>query len=82
MAALACTSPRHLTRIFMEQTGIAPLQYLRRLRLAVAKTALASGNNVTQAAAMAGFSSDTQLRRTWQQFASGSTPSDAKNAIK
>jgi transcriptional regulator GlxA family with amidase domain len=78
MAALACTSPRHLTRIFMEQTGIAPLQYLRRLRLAVAKTALASGNNVTQAAALAGFSSDTQLRRTWQQFDAGSTPSDAK----
>lgn len=75
MAAVACTSPRHLARIFMEHAGIAPLQYLRRLRLAVAQTALQSGSNVTQAAALAGFSSDTQLRRTWHQFSVGGSPS-------
>jgi transcriptional regulator GlxA family with amidase domain len=75
MARVACTSPRHLTRIFMEHAGIAPLQYLRRLRLAVAQTALQSGNNVTQAAALAGFGSDTQLRRAWNQFADGGSPS-------
>jgi transcriptional regulator GlxA family with amidase domain len=75
MAAIACTSPRHLTRIFMEHAGVAPLQYLRRIRLALAQTALQSGNNVTQAAALAGFGSDTQLRRAWHQFASGGSPS-------
>lgn len=75
MAALAHTSPRHLTRLFVEYAGIAPLQYLRRIRLAVAQVALASGNNVTQAAAAAGFNSDTQLRRTWRQFALPGTPS-------
>ena len=75
MAKVACSSPRHLTRIFMEHAGIAPLQYLRRLRLAVAQTALQSGSNVTQAAALAGFSSDTQLRRAWHQFAPGGSPS-------
>lgn len=75
MALVACTSTRHLTRIFMEHAGIAPLQYLRRLRLAVAQTALQSGCNVTQAAALAGFSSDTQLRRAWHQFADGGSPS-------
>ena len=75
MAAVACTSPRHLTRLFMAHAGIAPLQYLRRIRLAMAQTALQSGHNVTQAAALAGFGSDTQLRRAWQQFGMGGTPS-------
>jgi transcriptional regulator GlxA family with amidase domain len=50
-------------------------QYLRRIRLALAQTALQSGCNVTQAAALAGFSSDTQLRRAWHQFANGGSPS-------
>lgn len=75
MAAVAHTSPRHLTRLFLEHAGIAPLQYLRRIRLATAEAALRSGQNVTQAALMAGFSSDTQLRRAWHQFGHGGTPS-------
>ncbi len=75
MAAVAHTSPRHLTRLFLEYAQIAPLQYLRRIRLAVAQTALASGNSVTEAAAAAGFSSDTQLRRAWQHFGVPGTPS-------
>jgi len=79
MAQVAHISPRHLTRIFIEYGQIAPLQYLRRIRLAVAQTALASGNNVTQAAAVAGFSSDTQLRRAWRHFAVPGTPSHAAN---
>lgn len=75
MAAVAHTSPRHLTRLFLEYAQIAPLQYLRRIRLAVAQTALASGDSVTEAAAAAGFSSDTQLRRAWQHFGVPGTPS-------
>jgi transcriptional regulator GlxA family with amidase domain len=76
MAQVACTSPRHLTRLFMLHAGIAPLQYLRRIRLAVAQTALQSGRNVTQAAALAGFGSDTQLRRAWHQLGESGTPSN------
>jgi transcriptional regulator GlxA family with amidase domain len=76
MAAAAHTSPRHLTRLFVEYAHIAPLQYLRRIRLAVAQTALASGDSVTQAAAVAGFSSDTQLRRAWRHFDVPGTPRD------
>lgn len=75
MAEIAHTSPRHLTRLFMDQAGVAPLHYLRHIRLAVARTALTSGCNVGQAAEMAGFSSDTQLRRTWHQFGMAGTPS-------
>jgi transcriptional regulator GlxA family with amidase domain len=76
MAEVGHTSPRHLTRLFLEHAGTAPLEYLRRIRLAVAQAALASGRNVTQSAEMAGFSSDTQLRRAWRQFGLGGRPSD------
>jgi transcriptional regulator GlxA family with amidase domain len=75
MASVACTSPRHLTRLFMTHAGIGPLQYLRRIRLTMAQTALQSGSNVTQAAAQAGFSSDNQLRRAWHQLGHAGTPS-------
>lgn len=75
MAAVAHTSPRHLTRLFLEHAGIAPLQYLRRIRLATAEAALRTGRSVTQAAALAGFGSDTQLRRAWHQFGRSGTPS-------
>lgn len=76
MAEAGHTSPRHLTRLFMEHAGMAPLEYLRRIRLAVAQSALQAGHNVTQAAEAAGFSSDTQLRRAWHQFGMGGRPSD------
>ena len=79
MAALAHTSPRHLTRLFVEHAAIAPLQYVRRIRLATAQAALQAGHNVTQAAALAGFSSDTQLRRCWHDFGLAGTPSGAGN---
>ena len=79
MAQVAHTSPRHLTRLFLEHAGIAPLQYLRRIRLAAAEAALRAGHNVTQAATLAGFSSDTQLRRAWHHFGQPGTPSEGGN---
>lgn len=81
MAEVAHTSPRHLTRLFLEHAGIAPLQYLRRIRLATAEAALQSGRNVTQAAELAGFSSDTQLRRAWHQFGRSGTPSQSGGSV-
>lgn len=77
MAQLAHTSPRHLTRLFLEHAGIGPQQYLRRIRLAKAEAALAAGSSVGQAATLAGFTSDTQLRRAWHQFGRTGTPSHA-----
>mgnify|MGYP000882737714 CR=1 FL=1 len=77
MAEMACTSPRHLARLFAEHTGVAPLAYLRRLRLATAQMALAAGASVGHAAAQAGFASDTQLRRAWRQFGLPGTPGAA-----
>lgn len=77
MAETGHTSPRHLARLFEEHAGITPLAYLQQIRLAVAEAALQSGRNVTQAAQMAGFSSDTQLRRAWRRHGHSGSPSSA-----
>lgn len=75
MADTGHTSPRHLTRLFEEHTGVTPLTYLQTIRLAVAQAALQSGRNVTQAAELAGFRSDTQLRRAWHRQGHPGPPS-------
>ncbi|TFZ04121.1 GlxA family transcriptional regulator [Ramlibacter humi] len=81
MAHAGHTSTRHLTRLFVQHAGLPPLDYLRRIRLAVAQAALQSGRTVTQAAELAGFSSDTQLRRAWRVFEMPGTPSGAAREI-
>jgi transcriptional regulator GlxA family with amidase domain len=81
MAATGHTSARHLARLFLEHADIAPLEYLRRIRLASAQAALQSGRNVTQAAELAGFTSDTQLRRAWHQFGLDGTPSAVSRSL-
>jgi transcriptional regulator GlxA family with amidase domain len=75
MAELACTSPRHLARLFAQHVGMPPLNYLQHLRLAVAERALAAGHSVTASADHAGFSSDTQLRRAWRRLGRTGSPS-------
>lgn len=75
MADVACTSARHLSRVFALHAGISPLQYLDEIRLAVAEAALCGGRSVGQAAEMAGFTSDTQLRRAWHRRGRDGTPS-------
>ncbi len=78
MAEVACTSPRHLARLFDDHVGQAPLAYLRSIRLALAEQALAAGHAVARAAEMAGFSSDTQLRRAWHAAGKAGTPSSGQ----
>lgn len=63
MAAVASTTPRTLTRLFALHAGTTPLSYVRGIRVALARSALAAGSTVARAAETAGFSSDLQLRR-------------------
>lgn len=77
MADIACTSVRHLARLFAEHARIAPQDYLRELRLARARAALQAGHSVTQAAELSGFGSDQQLRRAWRK-SEGMPPSQWK----
>lgn len=79
MARVACVSPRHLARLFALHAGTSPLHYLQRIRLTTAEAALRAGARVGQAAEMAGFSSDVQLRRAWSRLGrTGDTPSRAR----
>jgi transcriptional regulator GlxA family with amidase domain len=75
MAEVACTSPRHLARLFDDHVGQSPLAYLRGIRLALAQQALSAGHSVSHAADIAGFSSDTQLRRAWHAAGYAGNPS-------
>lgn len=75
MASLASTTPRTLSRLFTQHAGTTPLAYVRGIRMALARSALAAGSSVAQAAEAAGFSSDLQLRRAWQALGAPGAPS-------
>ncbi|MCQ2996477.1 helix-turn-helix domain-containing protein [Pseudomonas syringae] len=69
MASLACTSSRHLARLFQEHAGISPLDYLHRLRVSVARELLAQSTLDMEAIAeRAGFGSARHLRRIWGKY--------------
>ena len=72
LAAIACVTPRHLTRIFREQTGITLTQYLSELRLALASTLLAQSSlSLDRIAEQVGLGDGHQLRRVWRRYRSG-----------
>ncbi len=68
VAAAACTSVRHLTRLFRDEAGVTVLDYVRQVRVAVARERLDTTNlSVERVAEAAGFSSAHQLRRAWRR---------------
>ncbi len=75
MASLACTSSRHLARLFHEHVGLSPLDYLHTLRLSVARELLVESTlDIESVAERAGFGSARHLRRIWGKYEVG-TPS-------
>jgi transcriptional regulator GlxA family with amidase domain len=74
LAAVASTTPRTLNRLFSQHAGVTPLAYVRGIRVALARQALAAGSSVARAAEAAGFRSDLQLRRAWQAVAAPDAP--------
>jgi transcriptional regulator GlxA family with amidase domain len=78
MASLACTSSRHLARLFHEHAGISPLDYLHRLRVSVARELLAESTLDMEAIAeRAGFGSARHLRRIWGKY-EAAPPSESR----
>ncbi|MEP6779113.1 MAG: helix-turn-helix domain-containing protein, partial [Gemmatimonadaceae bacterium] len=67
LAKAGDTTERHLLRLFLEQAGVSPLQYLQAIRLERARQSLEHGTSVSRAAEVAGFRSDLQLRRAWSR---------------
>jgi len=69
LAATACTSARHLSRLFREAAGCAPLQYVQQVRLRRAKEIMTHSRlDLKSVAAHAGFRSAQHLRRVWSRW--------------
>jgi transcriptional regulator GlxA family with amidase domain len=69
MADIAATSPRHLLRLFHQATGMTPIDFVNRLRIALAKDLIATSHLHMEAIAeRAGFSSSRHFRRAWSKI--------------
>ncbi|GIJ43616.1 AraC family transcriptional regulator [Virgisporangium aliadipatigenens] len=65
LARLARVSPRHLARLFRQETGLTPSQFVEVSRVEAAARLLLAGASVTGAARGSGFGSDETLRRAF-----------------
>ena len=64
MADVACVSPRHLTRLFKQEAGILPHEYLRKIRVGLAQQLNSERRHSQEELAYrVGFNSAQQLRR-------------------
>jgi transcriptional regulator GlxA family with amidase domain len=80
LAAVAHTSPRHLTRLFHLHASTSPLDYIHRLRVALAREMLTNSTlDLERVAAKAGFGSSRQLRRVWNKY-NALPPSQSRTA--
>lgn len=78
LANIAIASPRHLSRLFNDHTGMSIPDYLNRLRVALAQQLLSETRlDMERVAERAGFGSSRQLRRAWGRV-NQSPPSAAR----
>jgi transcriptional regulator GlxA family with amidase domain len=69
MARIACSSSRHLARLFQQHANTNPVDYVHRLRIAVARELIAHSSLDMEAVALrCGFGSVRQMRRVWHKF--------------
>jgi transcriptional regulator GlxA family with amidase domain len=62
-------SPRNLARLFAEHAGCSPLDYVQRLRVALARELVSNSElAMERVAEKTGFSSAHQLRRVWRRW--------------
>ncbi|WP_445679154.1 GlxA family transcriptional regulator [Radicibacter daui] len=72
VAGIAATSPRTLSRLFNDQTGMSVTDYVNRLRIALARElVMGSQLDMEGIAERAGFSSARQFRRAWGRLNEG-----------
>ena len=74
VADAVCSSPFNFARIFQEQTGLPPHQYLTQLRLRAALERLPEATDITALALDLGFSSHSHFTEVFRR-AYGVTPS-------
>lgn len=69
LAAVANTSARHLTRLFQSHAAMSPIDYVHRLRVALARELLTNSTlDLERVAERSGFGSSRQLRRVWNKY--------------
>jgi transcriptional regulator GlxA family with amidase domain len=69
LAAIACTSERNLARLFADHAGCSALDYVQRIRVALARELLTNSSlDLENVAERAGFSSAHHLRRVWRRW--------------
>jgi transcriptional regulator GlxA family with amidase domain len=76
LADVACLSPAHFARSFKATTGWGPHEFVRRIRLTVAKRMLADHQlPISDIALSTGFSSQSNFSRAFRDV-TGMTPGD------
>lgn len=71
LASVACMSERNLGRLFAEHAGCTPLDYVQRMRVALARELLSNSKlDLERVAERSGFSSAHHLRRVWRRWES------------
>lgn len=69
LAAVACMGARNLGRLFAEHAGCSPLDYVQRLRVALAREMVMNSDlALERVAERSGFSSAHHLRRVWRRW--------------
>ena len=69
LAAVACTGPRNLARLFAEHARCSPLDYVQLIRFAFAKQLVTESRlDLERVAVRAGFGSAQHLRRVWSRW--------------
>lgn len=69
LATIACMSARNLARLFAEHAGCSPLDYVQRLRVALAREMVMNSDlALERVAERSGFSSAHHLRRVWRRW--------------
>ena len=78
LAYVAATSPRNLSRLFSEHTGMSVSEYVNRIRVALARQLITGSRlDMESVAERVGFSSARQLRRAWHKL-HGASPTHAR----
>lgn len=82
LARRAALSPRHLTRMFRQATGVSIQEFTTRLRLELARNLLHDPRLTVEAVAgRCGFASARQLRRLWKEIYGTSPGSERMKAV-
>ncbi|MFC9438670.1 GlxA family transcriptional regulator [Nocardia sp. NPDC057030] len=82
LAARASLSERHLSRLFRQETGLTPAQYVKQARVEAARILLETSDDLVAAIARrSGFGSEETMRRTFAEVL-GTSPSDYRERFR